>query len=392
MKILFGICGGISAYKAASFVSSLVKEGNEVNVVMTQNATRFVSPLTFEALTKNVCYSDSNLPSGKDAVAHITLPQSSDVFVICPATANTISKIALGIADNLLTTMAIARKCPLVLVPAMNDVMWSNPSLQDNVKRLLAQDVIFFGPTYGRLACESVGSGRMLEVSELLEMFNYHFYPKKDFVGKRILITAGPTREPIDPVRYISNRSSGKMGFAFAQIASLRGAQVKLISGPTSLSTPYMVERIDIETTEEMLKSVLDNFEFCDVLVMAAAVSDFKVDQQSSKKIKKKNSLELNLIANPDILKEISSLKKNQVVIGFAAETENLSENASKKLVEKKLDYIVANRISETGFPFGSENNEVLILSASGECYELNSTKIDIASFILDIIKERISF
>ncbi|AWB10421.1 phosphopantothenoylcysteine decarboxylase / phosphopantothenate--cysteine ligase [Thermodesulfobium acidiphilum] len=390
MKILFGICGGISAYKAANFVSSLVKEGNEVNVVMTQNATRFVSPLTFEALTKNICYSESNLPSGKDSIAHITLPQKSDVFIICPATANTISKIALGIADNLLTTMAIARKCPLVLVPAMNDTMWGNPSVQDNVKKLLAQDVIFFGPAYGRLACDSIGSGRMLEVPELLEMFNYHFYPKKDFVGKKILITAGPTREPIDPVRYISNRSSGKMGFAFAQAASLRGAQVRLIAGPTGLRTPYMVERIDVETTEEMFKSVIDNFEFCDILVMAAAVSDFKVDQRYTKKIKKKNNLELNLISNPDILKEVNLLKKNQIVIGFAAETENLSTNANKKLVEKKLDYIVANKIHETGFPFGSENNEVLILSSSGDYYELNSTKINIANFILDIIKEKI--
>jgi phosphopantothenoylcysteine decarboxylase/phosphopantothenate--cysteine ligase len=390
LRILFGVSGGISAYKAAGFVSSLVKEGHDLNVVMTENATRFVSPLTFEALTKNICYTDLNLPHGKDCIAHISLPQSSDAFIICPATANTISKISLGLADNLLTTMAIARKCPLVMVPAMNNVMWQNPSLQENIKRLNDQNVIFFGPAYGRLACESLGKGRMLESYELLEMFNYHFYPIKDLLGKRILITAGPTREIIDPVRYISNRSSGKMGYAFAQITSLRGAQVKLISGPTNLDVPFMVERINVETTEEMRKCVLDNFEFCDVLVMAAAVSDFKIFEQSINKIKKKDSFEIRLTANPDILKEVNLLKKNQIVVGFAAETENLNIYAKKKLLEKNLDYIIANKIHKTGFPFGSENNEVLILSSDGDSFDLNSTKKDIANFILDILAKKI--
>jgi phosphopantothenoylcysteine decarboxylase/phosphopantothenate--cysteine ligase len=390
LKILFGVSGGISAYKAAGFVSSLVKEGHDVNVVMTENATRFVSPLTFEALTKNICYTDLNLPHGKDCIAHISLPQSSDVFIICPATANTISKISLGLADNLLTTMSIARKCPLVIVPAMNDIMWQNPFLQENVKRLIDQNVIFFGPAYGRLACESLGKGRMLEINELLEIFNYHFYPIKDLSGKKILITAGPTREPIDPVRYISNRSSGKMGYAFAQIASLRGAQVSLISGPTNLDTPFMVERINVETTEEMRKCVFENFETCDVLIMAAAVSDFKVYEQSINKIKKKDNFEIRLTTNPDILKEINRLKKNQIVVGFAAETENLNIYAKKKLEEKSLDYIIANKIYKTGFPFGSENNEVLVLSSEGDSFELNSTKKDIANFILDILSKKI--
>jgi phosphopantothenoylcysteine decarboxylase/phosphopantothenate--cysteine ligase len=390
LKILFGVSGGISVYKAANFVSSLVKEGHEVNVVMTENATKFVSPLTFEALTKNNCYTDTNMPVGKESLAHIILPQNSDVFVVCPATANTISKIALGIADNLLTTMAMARNCPLVLVPAMNNVMWQNSSLQDNVKKLLSQNVIFFGPTYGRLACESTGSGRMIETHEFLEMFNYYFYPKKDFLGKKILVTAGPTREPIDPVRYISNRSSGKMGYFLAQIASLRGAQVKLISGPTSLDTPYMVERINVETSEEMLRCVRENFETCDILIMAAAVSDFKVSEQFMSKIKKKDSFEIKLTSNPDILKEISKLKKNQLVVGFAAETENLNIYAKKKLEEKGLDYIVANKIHNSGFPFGSEDNEVLILSAEGDFFELSSTKKDIANFILDILSKKL--
>lgn len=390
MKILFGVSGGISAFKAAGFVSSLVKEGHDVNVVMTESATRFISPLTFEALTKNICYTDLNLPGGKDCVAHISLPQSSDVFIVCPATANTISKISLGLADNLLTTMAIARKCPLVIVPAMNDIMWQNPSLQENIKRLTNQAVIFFGPAYGRLACESIGKGRMLEVNELLEIFNYHFYPIKDLFGKKILITAGPTREPIDPVRYISNRSSGKMGYAFAQLASLRGAEVKLVSGPTNLDTPFMVERIDVETTEEMRKCVLENFETCDVLIMAAAVSDFKMYEQSLNKIKKKDNFEIKLTTNPDILKEINRLKKNQIIVGFAAETENLNSYAKKKLIEKNLDYIIANKIHKTGFPFGSENNEVLVLSSKGDSFELNSTKKDIANFILDILAKKI--
>lgn len=340
-KIIVGITGGIAVYKVAELVRLLKKEGMEVQVVMTEAATRFVSPLSFEVLSGRAVLSDQFASTG--GVSHIELTDWADLMLIAPATANTIGKIATGIADNLLTTMVMACPKPVVVAPAMNHRMFENPIVQANIKRLEELGYVFVGPEEGELACGWSGRGRLVEPSCMVEAVKDVLTPK-ELSGERLLVTAGPTREPIDPVRFVSNRSSGKMGYELAKEGRRRGAEVVLITGPTHLKPPYGITTVRVSTAEEMYGAVMSYFPQSTILVMAAAVADYRPKTVYTEKVKKKDSsLTLELERTVDILKELGRSKGGKLLVGFALETENLLENAKKKLGEKNLDLIVAN-------------------------------------------------
>ncbi len=340
-KIIVGITGGIAVYKVAELVRLLKKEGMEVQVVMTEAATRFVSPLSFEVLSGRAVLSDQFASTG--GVSHIELTDWADLMLIAPATANTIGKIATGIADNLLTTMVMACPKPVVVAPAMNHRMFENPIVQANIKRLEELGYVFVGPEEGELACGWSGRGRLVEPSCMVEAVKDVLTPK-ELSGERLLVTAGPTREPIDPVRFVSNRSSGKMGYELAKEGRRRGAEVVLITGPTHLKPPYGITTVRVSTAEEMYSAVMSYFPQSTILVMAAAVADYRPKTVYKEKVKKKDSsLNLELERTVDILKELGRSKGGKLLVGFALETENLLENAKKKLGEKNLDLIVAN-------------------------------------------------
>ena len=340
-KIIVGITGGIAVYKVAELVRLLKKEGMEVQVVMTEAATRFVSPLSFEVLSGRAVLSDQFASTG--GVSHIELTDWADLMLIAPATANTIGKIATGIADNLLTTMVMACPKPVVVAPAMNHRMFENPIVQANIKRLEELGYVFVGPEEGELACGWSGRGRLVEPSCMVEAVKDVLTPK-ELSGERLLVTAGPTREPIDPVRFVSNRSSGKMGYELAKEGRRRGAEVVLITGPTHLKPPYGITTVRVSTAEEMYGAVMSYFPQSTILVMAAAVADYRPKTVYTEKVKKKDSsLSLELERTVDILKELGRSKGGKLLVGFALETENLLENAKKKLGEKNLDLIVAN-------------------------------------------------
>ncbi len=340
-KIIVGITGGIAVYKVAELVRLLKKEGMEVQVVMTEAATRFVSPLSFEVLSGRAVLSDQFASTG--GVSHIELTDWADLMLIAPATANTIGKIATGIADNLLTTMVMACPKPVVVAPAMNHRMFENPIVQANIKRLEELGYVFVGPEEGELACGWSGRGRLVEPSCMVEAVKDVLTPK-ELSGERLLVTAGPTREPIDPVRFVSNRSSGKMGYELAKEGRRRGAEVVLITGPTHLKPPYGITTVRVSTAEEMYGAVMSYFPQSTILVMAAAVADYRPKTVYTEKVKKKDSsLNLELERTVDILKELGRSKGGKLLVGFALETENLLENAKKKLGEKNLDLIVAN-------------------------------------------------
>ncbi len=340
-KIIVGITGGIAVYKVAELVRLLKKEGMEVQVIMTEAATRFVSPLSFEVLSGRAVLSDQFASTG--GVSHIELTDWADLMLIAPATANTIGKIATGIADNLLTTMVMACPKPVVVAPAMNHRMFENPIVQANIKRLEELGYVFVGPEEGELACGWSGRGRLVEPSCMVEAVKDVLTPK-ELSGERLLVTAGPTREPIDPVRFVSNRSSGKMGYELAKEGRRRGAEVVLITGPTHLKPPYGITTVRVSTAEEMYGAVMSYFPQSTILVMAAAVADYRPKTVYTEKVKKKDSsLTLELERTVDILKELGRSKGGKLLVGFALETENLLENAKKKLGEKNLDLIVAN-------------------------------------------------
>ncbi|MBU0687758.1 MAG: bifunctional phosphopantothenoylcysteine decarboxylase/phosphopantothenate--cysteine ligase CoaBC [Candidatus Margulisbacteria bacterium] len=389
--IIVGVCGGIAAYKACDVVSKLTQAGAEVWVTVTKEAAQLVTPLTFRTLSRNPVILDLFADElAQIPVPHISITDRADLFMIIPATANIIGKIAQGIADDPLTTMLMAATCPKVLCPAMNNNMWNNPLVQENVNKLNKLGYKFLGPEVGHLACEKDDIGRMVEPQTIIDAAIKMLSQAKDLDGQRILVTAGPTYEDLDPVRFIGNRSSGKMGYALAQAAAERGAEVTLISGPTKLTPPENVKLIQVKSALDMQKAVLANFKQTDSLIMAAAVSDFAPEKMQTQKIKKGKSKSrlVKLSKTPDILADLRKIKGKKKIIGFAAETENLMAGAKQKLKDKGLDFIVANDVSRTDIGFDSDYNEVKIISRQGQVFPSQKLpKLDVANIILDHVR-----
>lgn len=389
-NILIGVTGGISIYKTLDVISALNKLGANVKVMMTESAAEFVSPMTFEAMSKNPVY--TSLFDKKNAwrIPHISLSKEADLIAIIPATANIIGKIAGGIADDIVSTTVVAATSPVMIAPAMNTNMYHNPITQRNIETLKSLGYLFITPTSGVLACGDIGDGKLASVETIVEAIKGQLlYPEKDLLGKKILVTAGPTQEAIDPVRYITNHSSGKMGYAIAKAALLRGAEVTLISGPVNLTPPSGAEVINIKTAKEMYDAVMENAPKCTVIIKAAAVADYRPEKTAQNKIKKGGDLNIPLSQNPDILKSLGEkFGGEKTLVGFCMETENLVENASKKLKSKNLDFIVANSLNEEGAGFKGDTNIVTIIDKSGNKTDIPlSQKEDIANKILDRIK-----
>jgi len=364
-KLLLGVTGGIAAYKAAELARLLVKRGADVRVAMTEAATRFITPTTMQALTGQPVWTDLWDPRVSDAMGHIELSRDRELIVIAPATANFMAKLAYGLADDLLSSLCLARRCPLVIAPAMNVEMWQNAATQRNVAKLLEDGVAFAGPAAGDQACGEVGLGRMLEPAEIAAEIEAQLGPKS-LSGKRVLVTAGPTEEPVDPVRVLTNTSSGKMGYAVARAAHEAGAKVTLVSGPVALATPQGVERINVRTAHEMFEAVKKAAPKSDVFVSVAAVADYRVKDPSPRKIKKLNGkpVNLELVENPDILAYVAGMKKPPFCVGFAAESEDLAKNAVAKRAKKKLPLIAANIAQDA---FGADENAIKLYDARGE-------------------------
>ncbi|MGH9522793.1 MAG: bifunctional phosphopantothenoylcysteine decarboxylase/phosphopantothenate--cysteine ligase CoaBC [Terriglobales bacterium] len=391
MKIVLGVTGGIAAYKAAEILRLLQDRGLEVQVVMTRAAQEFVRPLTFAALSGQKVITDmfaGHEPNVDSAVEHISVAESIDALLVAPATADTLAKFAHGLADDFLSTLYLATKAPVIVAPAMNVNMWENPATRENLETLRARGVRVVEPGSGYLACGMVGAGRLAENETIVEAVLQTVQKKHDLAGETILITAGPTREPIDPVRFISNRSSGKMGYALAEVAAGRGAKVILVSGPTALNPPSGVEVIPVETADEMLKAVMARFADATIVIKAAAVADFRPKHAAAQKLKGKKEFALELAPNRDIVAELASRRRDQVLIGFAAETDNVLENARKKLVDKKLDAIVANDVSQPGIGMDSDRNAVTILTHSEVIEVPEASKRAVAGRILDVARQ----
>jgi len=385
-EIILGVTAGIAAYKAAEFVRLLVKEDARVHVVMTRNAQEFITPLTFQTLSGNPVVTDPFTLIEGEKIGHIALADLAELIVILPATANIIGKVASGIADDFLSTMVMASKAPVLLAPSMNANMWESKALQDNIRILRQRGYHFMEPGVGELACHWYGKGRLAELDDVMEKIKDLFTPK-DLEGQRILVTAGPTEEQIDPVRFITNHSSGKMGLALARVARRRGAEVVLIKGPTYLAAPGGdIEVFSVRTAEEMRQAVFKNLGRCSVIIKAAAVSDYRPSKVSPQKLKKGDFHEtLQLERTVDILGEIGKKKGNRILVGFAAETEDLVVNARKKLTQKNLDFIVANDVTGSDTGFGSDTNQVKILYPSGEIKDLPLlSKEEVSYAILD--------
>lgn len=363
--VVLGVTGSIAAYKMANVASALVKEGADVHVVMTKNATNFINPITFETLTNNKCLVDTFDRNFQFHVAHVSLSQKADVMLIAPASANIIGKLANGIADDMLSTMALAASCKIIVSPAMNTHMYKNQIVQDNLKKLKRYGFEIIEPAVGRLACASVGEGKLPAEDVLLDYIRQEIQFEKDMQGLNVLVTAGPTVEKIDPVRYITNHSSGKMGYSVAEVAAKRGANVTLISGPVHIDAPMFVDVVKVESAKDMYNAVMDHLKSCDILIKAAAVADYTVENISDEKIKKQdNDLSLTLSRTNDILKAAGENKeKNQVICGFSMETSNLIENSEKKLNSKNCDMIIANNLNDNGAGFGVDTNKVSIIT-----------------------------
>ncbi len=384
--VVLGVTGSIAAYKMANVASALVKEGADVHVVMTKNATNFINPITFETLTNNKCLVDTFDRNFQFHVAHVSLSQKADVFMIAPASANIIGKLANGIADDMLSTMALAASCKIIVAPAMNTHMYENKIVQDNLDKLKKFGFEVIEPAAGRLACGDVGAGKLPGENILLDYIRREIEFPKDMAGLKVLVTAGPTVEKIDPVRYITNHSSGKMGYAVAEIASKRGADVTLISGPVHIEPPAFVKTVNIQSADDMYNAVMDNLSDCDILVKAAAVADYTVPNASDEKIKKKNDdLSLALSKTKDILKAVGERKTDrQIICGFSMETSNLIENSKKKLVSKNCDMIIANNLKDDGAGFGVDTNKVTIITENNADSLDVMTKKETAEKILD--------
>jgi phosphopantothenoylcysteine decarboxylase/phosphopantothenate--cysteine ligase len=389
-EVLLGVTGSIAAYKAVELASRLIKLGASVNVIMTQNATQLVSPLTFQTISRNPVMVDMFAEVDEWQPGHISLADRADILVIAPATANIIAKLAHGIADDMLSTTALAVRCPILVAPAMNCHMYDNSIFRENLEILGRHNFAFVEPEYGQLACGYEGKGRLADIEKIIQKIQRLLNTSRDFEGKTILVTAGPTREALDPVRFITNRSSGKMGYAVAEAAVSRGADVILISGPTALSAPADVKLVNVETALQMRDEVVKYAYQADAVIMAAAVSDYRPRDASPQKIKKeKEQLTLTLERNPDILAELGQNKPNgQILVGFSMETENLLDNAVKKLEDKNADLMVANDVSQEGAGFDVDTNIVWIIDSSGSERKLPlMSKRDVAHVILDEVK-----
>ena len=387
--VVLGVSGGIAAYKACDVVSRLRKENIQVNVIMTKHATEFVSALTFQSISQNPVAVEMFEPVTNWDIEHISLAKKADIFLIAPATANVIGKIANGIADDMLSTTVMATKAPVVIAPAMNTNMYENPVTQANIQKLKDLGYIFIEPGYGRLACGDLGPGKLAEPDLIVENIKFLLNKTDELKGKNVLVTAGPTQEAIDPVRYITNKSTGKMGYALAYQAALMGAKVTLVTGPTNIEMPFGIsEVIKIKSAGQMYEAVTSRFDEMDIVIKSAAVADYKPKNISDSKIKKSDSyLVLELDRNKDILFELGKLKTKQVLVGFAAETDDLIANAQKKLAKKNLDFIVANDLKQEGAGFAGDTNIVKLLFADGNIEELPiMTKNQLSKEIYDKI------
>lgn len=387
--VVLGVSGGIAAYKACDVVSRLRKENIQVNVIMTKHATEFVSALTFQSISQNPVAVEMFEPVTNWDIEHISLAKKADIFLIAPATANVIGKIANGIADDMLSTTVMATKAPVVIAPAMNTNMYENPVTQANIQKLKDLGYIFIEPGYGRLACGDLGPGKLAEPDLIVENIKFLLNKTDELKGKNVLVTAGPTQEAIDPVRYITNKSTGKMGYALAYQAALMGAKVTLVTGPTNIEIPFGIsEVIKIKSAGQMYETVTSSFDEMDIVIKSAAVADYKPKNISDSKIKKSDSdLVLELDRNKDILFELGKLKTKQVLVGFAAETDDLIANAQKKLAKKNLDFIVANDLKQEGAGFAGDTNIAKLLFADGNIEELPiMTKNQLSKEIYDKI------
>jgi len=392
MRITLGVTGGIAAYKSAELVRRLQDEGHSIQVVMTRAAREFITPLTFAALSGQRVITDlfSNQPGGEgsldSAIDHIAVAQRTDLLLVAPATADSLAKFARGVADDFLSTLYLAVASPVVVAPAMNVNMWQHAATQENVATLRARGVRIVEPSEGHLACGMTGSGRLAEQEDILKAVRETLQAEQDLAGEAVLVTAGPTCEDIDPVRFLTNRSSGKMGYAVAAAAARRGAKVLLVSGPTSLETPQGVERVNVRSAEDMQQAVHARFSDCTMAIFAAAVADYRPVEKSGEKIKRaKEAITLRLEPNPDILASVAREKGERLVVGFAAETEHVAENARKKLTQKNADLIVANDVSAEGAGFDVDTNIVTLFSRDGRDLPLpRLSKAEVAQRILD--------
>ena len=392
--IIVGVTGGIAAYKACDVVSKLKKLNANIHVIMTESACEFVQPMTFQTLSNNFVINDMFKEPKTWEVEHIELAKKADAFLIVPATANFIGKLAAGIADDMLTTTVMATRAPVIIAPAMNTNMYTNRIVQANMDKLGDLGYRFIDPASGRLACGDIGAGKLADVDDILA-FIVDFFEKeseaKDLAGRRIMISAGPTIEAIDPVRYITNRSSSKMGYAIAKRAVARGAQVTLVSGKTDLEVPEgLAKFISIESADDLYENLVGEFDSNDVVIQSAAVADYKPKSYSDKKIKKKDSdLRIDLCRNKDIAQELGKIKGNKVLVGFAAETNDVLENAAKKIKKKNLDFIVANDLTMQGAGFSTETNIVKIIEADGRIKEYPKLlKSEVGDIILDKVRD----
>jgi phosphopantothenoylcysteine decarboxylase/phosphopantothenate--cysteine ligase len=388
-RILLGVTGGIAAYKSADLVRRLRDAGAEVRVVMSHGALAFITPLTFQAVSGNPVHTELLDEAAEAGMGHIELARWADQVLVAPATANFIARLAHGLADDLMSTICLATTAPVALAPAMNQQMWSNPATRANCEILERRGIDLIGPASGAQACGETGPGRMVEPSELVQVMAAR--RESVLAGKHVLVTAGPTCEDIDPVRFIANRSSGRMGFAIAQAARDAGARVSLVAGPVALETPQGVERTDVRSAREMYDIVLDLAGAADVFISVAAVADYRPARPAAQKLKKglpKQKIEL--VANPDIVSEVAALEHGPLTVGFAAETEKLKEHALEKLSRKRLDMIAANRVGQAGSGFESDQNEILLLTPSGEQNLGKGSKGKLAQLLIQAVASRL--
>ncbi len=389
--VVVGVTGGVAAYKALDIVSKLKKSDIDVHVIMTDHATKFVNPLSFQSLSQNMVVTDMFAEPRAWEIQHISLAKKADLMLIVPATVNLLGKVANGIADDMLSTTIMATKASVVFAPAANTNMFLNPIVQNNIEKLKNYGYKFIEPEAGRLACGDTGAGKLADTQLISDIVTSMLYDIKDLAGKRVLVTAGPTIAPIDPVRYITNNSSGKMGYAIAEEARDRGAEVVLVSGPCNLGIPFDMDVINVKYNYEMLKAVEEHLEHSDIVIKSAAVADYKPKNYSDKKIKKTSDvLTLEFEKDVDILKKIGSLKKEQILVGFAAESNDLIENAKSKLERKNLDYIVANDITCSDTGFSCNDNKVNVLCKDGRNISIpKMSKKMIARELFNIINEK---
>lgn len=389
MRVLLGICGSVAAYKACDTARELMRQGINVHVVMTPHAVRFITPATFAALTGNPVTVDAFDEPEAGQIAHIRLAQDSDLILIAPATAHTLAKLAHGLADDMLSTLVLASRSPILIAPAMNPVMWVHPATRTNVQTLQARGVEFISPDYGVMACGDEGWGKLADPNQIVQAVRDRLSHRRDLNGMRVLITAGPTHEPIDPVRFVGNRSSGKMGYALAEAAQARGAEVRLISGPVVLPDPPGVQMIRVMTAQQMDEAVQEHFDWCQLFIAAAAVADYRPERSLPTKHKRTGKgWTLQLVPNPDIIAGVAARKGNRIVVGFAAETDKVLAHAVQKLKKKGLDLIAANDVSKPDRGFESDTNELTLIAADGRTEPVPlMSKREAADRILDFVK-----